>query len=255
MSYKFTPADPYLAAAAGAFNGYSMHGSAPLSFAALLKRRAVSSWHGIYVVAADTPPSTNYGYMMEFDPTNQLAADFTTANPFSSVATYNNIVDWMIVGGTMAGSGGAGATAFTWRYQIGGGTFAAEADTSPGSNTTALGAGHRHVIGVEAALGDDADFDMTCFGVIQSNLSQAQFESLSMQKFTSWKSVFSGSGALLLGFDDITTRVDLTGNGADEVSRSLGIVLADDPPGWEWQERIWLPTLSFPHPPLMVVEQ
>lgn len=232
MAYRLDGTDPFFRCSIGALNGYSMHGSAALSYAALVKRRAASAWHGIYVV--DNGSTTNYSFAMEFDPSNQLAADLTTANPFSSVATFNDTTNWMIVGLTMAGSGSSGSTAVTWRYKIGAGAWSSEADTSPGSNTTAAGSGYRHLIGNEAGLGDDANFDVVCAGAIQSNLSQASFESLTMTDIASWDAVFTGAGAWLVGFDAISSRTDRTGNGGNEVSRSSGITLVSDPAGWSW---------------------
>lgn len=229
MAYRLSGTDPFLRASIGAFNGYAMHG-APLSYAALLKRRSVSSWQGLYVI--DNGSTTNDSFPMEFNPSNQLAGDFTTANPFQSAATFNNTTDWMIVGATWDGSTTAGHV--VWRWKIGTNAWSSETDTSPGSNATAAGSGYRHLIGNEAGLGDDADYDIVCVGAIKSQLAQATFESLTMTDIASWDAVFTGSGAWLLGFDAISSRTDRTGNGGNEVSRSAGITLVSDPSGWSW---------------------
>lgn len=228
MAYRFNGADPQLYAAIGAFNGFTRN--APFSYAALLKRNAVSAWHSIYNI--ENGAFGNFMYPMEFEPGDRLAGDFTTANPFMSVATFNDIVNWMIVGATWDGS--TNANKIVWRWKIGGGAWNSELDTSPGSNATAAGSGYHHLIGTEGAGGDDANYDMCCIGAIKSELNQATFESLDMSSFASWKGVFTGANAWLMGFDTISLQLDRTGNGGDEGSRSGGITLVADPPGWLW---------------------
>jgi hypothetical protein len=229
VAYRLTGTDPFLRASIGAFNGYAMRNS-PLSYAALLLRRSTGTWNGIYVV--DTGAATNYSFPMEFNPSNQLAGDFTTANPFQSAATFADTTNWMIIGATWDGT--ITASHVNWRWKIGAGAWSSEAETSPGANATVAGSGYRHIVGNEAGLGDDADFDIVCVGAIKSELSQASFESLTMTDFASWQAVFTGSGAWLLGFETIATQTDRTGNGGDEVSRSAGVSLVSDPPGWAW---------------------
>lgn len=231
MAYRLTGTDPFFRCSIGAFNGYAMRNSA-FSYAALLKRRSAGAWHGIYVVDDGAGTPANYSFPMEFNPSNQLAADLTTLNPFASTATFNDTTNWMIVGLCWDGTTTAGHA--IWRWKIGSGAWASEAVTSPGANATTAGSGYRHLLGNEAGLVDDADFDIVCAGAIKSNLAQATFESLDMLSIATWDAVFTGAGAWLIGFDDISTRTDRTGNGGNEASRSSGITLVSDPPGWSW---------------------
>lgn len=240
MAYRLDGTDPFLRAAIGAFNGYQMHGAA-FSYACLVKRIGVSSWQGLWVV--DTGAATNYSFPMEFNPTNQLAADITGGSPFASTATFNDTTNWMIVGATWDGTATAGHV--KWRWKIGSGAWSSETATSASILGNA-GPGYRHVIGNEAALGDDANFDIVCVGAIQSELSQASFESLTMTSFASWQSVFTGAGAWLLGFETIASQTDRTGNGGNELSRSAGVTLVADPAGWSWGGSTTPPSNALP---------
>lgn len=123
-----------------------------------------------------------------------------------------------------------------WRTQVGAGAWAAENETAAQDTAapTTVGSGFRHLIGNEAALGDDANFDLVCIGAIKGALSQATFESLDQTAFSSWQAVFTGANAWLLGFETISSQTDRTGNGGDELSRSAGITLVSDPAGWSW---------------------
>jgi len=227
MAYRFTGTDPFLRASIGAFDGLSLESDA-LSWAVLLKRISTGAWQGIHVI--DEGNTTPYTYMSEFNASDELSGgpDGVTA----SAATFTDTTDWIILGFTRAGGLGAGLT-WTWRWKIGTGAWSSEADTYSGRSSTA-GSTYRHVIGNEPGLLDDADFDLVCLGMIESELSQATFESLTMTDIASWDAVFTGASAMLLGFDDISTRTDRTGNGADEVSRSAGITLVSDPAGFDW---------------------
>jgi len=227
MAYRLTGTDPFVRFSIGAFNGYSME-SDVMSAAALLKRRSATAWHGIHVV--DDGTTSPYTYIDEFNPSDQLVGgpDGVT----TSVQTFNDTTNWMIVGFTKAAGTGAGI-AWTWRWKIGAGAWSSEADTYSG-RTSSAGSGYRHIIGNEPALGDDADFDIVCAGLIKSQLSQASFESLDMSSFSTWTSVFTGAGAWLIGFQAIGSLSDNTGNGGNELSRSAGITVVSDPPGWSW---------------------
>jgi hypothetical protein len=229
MSYRLNGTDPFWRASIGAFNGYAFRNSA-LSGATLFKRLSTGSWHGLHAI--DNGSTGNYSYMYEFNPSDQIAADMTTANPFSSTATFADSTNWIIMGFTW--TGGTSAGNWVWRYKIGAGAWSSENETNPGSNATTAGSGYRHLIGNEAGLLDDTNTDFCCVGLIKSNLSQASFESLNMTAFTSWQSVFTGAGAALWGFETIASQTDRAGNGANESSRSGGITLVSDPPGWSW---------------------
>jgi hypothetical protein len=244
VSYRFTPSDGKLYTSPGALVGLQRNQA--FSYAALLKRRATSVWHSILNI--ENGAAGNFMFPMEFNPGNNLAGDFTTANPFQSAATFADTVNWMIVGLTWDGS--TTANKVVWRWKIGSAPWSSELETSPGANASAIGSGYHMIIGVEAGSGDDADFDMVCIGAIRSELSQAQFESLTMTDFLSWRNVFAGSGAWLLGFQAIDTIIDMTGNGGNETSRTTP-TLQPDPPGWEWAPHYDFSL--FPKPKLRLV--
>jgi len=228
VSYRLNGTDPFVRCSIGAFNGVNFRNN-NLSGAVLLKRNSASSWQGIWVI--DSGGSSDYSYPMEFNPSDQLAGDRTTGGPFSSTATFNDTTNWMIVGftaGTTAGS-------WVWRWKIGAGAWSNETESAPVTPAgSAAGAAYRHIIGNEAGLLDDANYDIVCIGGINANLSQASFESLTMTDIASWDAVFTGAGSWLIGFDAIGSRTDRTGNGGNEVSRSAGVTLQSDPPGFNW---------------------
>lgn len=211
----------------------------------LVKRISAGTWMGGHVI--DNGSTTNYAYLYEFNTSDQLAADLTGTGPFNTTATFNSTTSWEILGFTWDGTATAGH--WVWRWKVGAGAWSSETGTTPGG-TGAAGSGYRHLIGNEAALGDDANFDVACVGLIKSNLSQASFESLDMLAFSTWQSVFTGAGAWLMGFDTIATQTDRTGNGGNELSRSAGITLVADPAGWAWSAAVggYLPVRKFPGP-------
>lgn len=238
MAYRFTPTDPWLRCSSGAFNGYTYRQS-PTSYAALLKRRSVSAWQGITIIddgSGSGGASVNYAYPLEFEPANNkvITAYSGAESGPTSTATFNTTVNWLIVGYTWTGTGAAGGLAF--ESKNGAGAWARNTATRSAGDATAIGSGYHFVIGNEAAALDDADFDLVCCGMTQSSLSQGVFESLDMVSFASWYSVFSGAGTWLIGFDAISARTDVTGNGGNEVDRSTtsAPTLVADPPGWSW---------------------
>lgn len=237
MSLRLSGTDPFLRASIGAFSGYNFRLNNPISGATLLKRGAASAWHGVHVV--DDGGTGNYSYLYEFNPGNQLAGDAGGTGPFTSTATFNDTTNWMIVGFTWDGLATAGHE--IWRWKIGSGAWANEAETNPQGVSAVAGSGYRHIIGNEAALGDDANFDWVCSGLIKSTLSQASFESLTMTDIASWDSVFTGAGAWLLDGQALASRTDRTGNGGNEVSRSGSVTLQADPPGFSWGGSIYVP--------------
>lgn len=230
MAYRLSGTDPLFRALPGALVG-SIYSRDALSVAMLVKRGAASAWHGLMVL--DNGSTTNRSFLMEFNPSNQIAGDFTTLNPFNSAATFNDTSNWMIIGFTRPAIA-SGSSSPVWRYKIGAGAWLSEAETSPGSNANTVASGDRILIGNEAGLGDDANFDIVCAGMITANLAQATFESLDMASIASWDAVFTGAGAWCHGFDAIGSRVDRTGNGGNELARSAGVTLVSDPPGWAW---------------------
>lgn len=202
-----------------------------LSGAALLKRNASGAWHGIHTI--DQGNTSNYVYLDEFNPSNQLIGG-TTGASWTSTGTFTDTTNFGIYGFTWGGANTAGS--LVWRWKVGAGAWSNESETMTFDvgGVTSAGSGFRHVIGNEAALGDDANFDIVCAGLIKSNLSQATFESLDMSSFSTWQAVFTGAGAALWGYETISTQTDRTGNGSDELSRSAGITLVSDPAGWSW---------------------
>lgn len=230
MALRLNGTDPFLRASPGAFVGYTMQQS-PLSVFTLLKRGAVSNWHGICVM--DTGGTTNYSYPQEFNPSNQLSHANTTADGGrTSSATFNNTTDFMILGMTWNGTTSAGA--FTFASKVGAGAWTSNTATVGATTANTVGAGYRWIIGNEAALGDDANFDWVCTGAIKSQLSSGTYQTLDMTSIASWDAVFTGSGAWLLDGQAIGSRTDRTGNGGNEVSRSASVTLVSDPAGWSW---------------------
>lgn len=227
MAYRFNGVDPLLRATIGGING--MNRAQPWSAAVLRKRNATGAWHGIHAI--DTGGSSPFMFVMEHNPSNQLTGGHPTAS-WASAATFTTTASWEILAFTTPGTTGAGAS--TWRWQTEGGAWQSEAETYDVLAGTA-GSGYRHLIGNEPGLGDDADMDIVCVGLLAgTELSQGQVESLSMASFGPWQAIFAGSTAWLMGFDSIATQVDRTGNGGDETARSGGITLVSDPTGWKW---------------------
>lgn len=231
MALRFSGTDPFLRTSIGAFNGYGIRSGSPNSGASLLKRNATSAWHGIHTI--DAGGTTNWHYPMEFNPSNQLAQD-TSNSGWTTAATYTSTADWMILAFTWTGGNTTGD--FVWRWKIGAGAWQSETDTATAfaNAPSTAGSGYRHIIGNNASLGDDANFDWVCTGLIQSSLSQATVESLSMTGIASWDAVFTGTGAWLIDGEATATRTDRAGNGGDETSRSAGLTLVSDPSGWSW---------------------
>lgn len=230
MAYRLTGTDPFFRASIGSLNGYALRNGNPFSSFALIKRRAVSAWHGVYVI--DQGSVANYEYLYELDPSNLLVGGTPNTSSWVSAQSFNDTTNWLIVGFTWGG----GSSDWVWRWKIGAGAWGSETETITldGLSPASIGSGFRRLIGNEAGLGDDADFDVCCVGDIKSTLSQATAESLDMLNFSTWQSVFTGAGAWLIGFETIATQVDRTGNGGDELSRSAGITLVADPAGWSW---------------------
>lgn len=228
MSYRLNGVDPFFRASIGALLGWQRN--QPITVAIMLKRIGVSSWQGLHVI--DNGGATNFTYPMELNPANVISTDFSTANPFQSVQAFNNTVDFMNL--VIAWDGTQTAGHVDYRWKIGANAWGSETATSGGSNASAAGAGYRHLIGNEAGLGDDANFDVVCVGAIKSKLTQAAVESLDQLSFSTWQSVFTGPSAWLIGFETIAAQLDRTGNGGNELSRSAGITLQADPPGWSW---------------------
>lgn len=199
-----------------------------LSIAHLFKLTGTGAWRGVHTT--DTGTTTNFRYLMEMNPSNQMAAD-TGAAGWATAATFTNTTDFGIYGWTWDGTNTAGG--WVWRWKVGAGAWASETETATG-RTGAAGPGYHHIIGNEAANADDGRMDWVCGGFIEANLSQATFESLSQTSFAAWESVFTGANAGLWGAESISTLTDRTGNGADETSRSAGITLVSDPAGWSW---------------------
>jgi hypothetical protein len=230
MALRLNGTDPFLRASIGAFSGYAIRQS-PLSMATCLKRIGASSWQGLHII--DQGSTSNFFYSAEFNPSNQMIGDTDPGHSaFNTTATFNDTTNWMIVGFCWDGSGTAGH--WVWRWKIGAGAWSSETATSDAPGVATIGAGYRHLIGNEAALGDDANYDWVCTGLIKSNLAQATFESLTLTDIASWDAVFTGAGAWLLDGQALASRTDRTGNGGNESSRSGSITLVSDPPGWSW---------------------
>lgn len=227
MAWRFTGVDPNYRAAMGAWSGYAMHNH-PQSWAALVKRRSTGAWHSIHNI--DKGNTSNENFTMEFKNTNTLISETTAGNFPETTATFTNIVDWGIYGYTWDGT--ATANKFVFRTRVGSGAWVAELKTGA-TDTPSLGAGYRHLIGIEAGGSDDADYDMCCIGGIKAELTQADFESLDMLSFLTWENIFKNANSWLTGFQDIGTQVDRAGNGGDELTRN-GVTLVADPPGWLW---------------------
>lgn len=230
MAYRFTPAsNPFVRCAIGAFNGYGMRNS-PQSAAWLLKRNATGGFQAVHVV--DDGTTADYTFPLEFNGSNQMVFD-TAVGGWATAATFTNIADFGIYAYSWDGTTTAGALIRRWK--IGAGAWQSETGTVTIINGTAAGAGYRHIIGNNGALGDDGSMDYVCGGLIKAVLSQAQIESLSLTSFAAWQAVFTGTGAWLIGCETISALTDRTGNGGDEVSRSAaGITLVSDPDPGFW---------------------
>lgn len=241
MAYRFSSA--WLRTSIGAFNGFTMHNQ-PSSMAALLKRNAVGAWHAISVI--DDGAGTNFTFDQEFNPSNQLVTDLTLSGGAATTTAITDTTNFGIFGYTWDGTAGAGGIIFYWK--LGAGAWNTFPAAMGSLSATAIGSAYRHIIGAEAGLGDLASYDMVCIGKLKATtLSTGVFESLDMAGIASWDAVFTGANAWLLGFDDIATRTDRTGNGGNEVSRAgSGITLVADPAGWSWGAP---PATKAPPPP------
>jgi hypothetical protein len=244
VALRFNGTDPFLRASMGAFSGF-VFGNQPSSFAACLKRNGTGTWQGIHVV--DDGAGANVSYPMEFNPSNNIVEAMSTGDGGRTNGTaITDTTNFMIVGWTWDGSGSSTGMIFYWK--IGTGSWNTFTPTGPGAfGTPVWGSGYRHIIGNEAALGDDANFDWVCNGAIESALSPTAFQSLDMSSIASWDAVFNGSGAWLLDGQSIGTRTDRTGNGGNEINRSAGITLVSDPAGWSWGTTS---VFAFPRNPL-----
>lgn len=231
MAYRLSGVDPFLRASPGAFTGYAMQQSPSSSFA-LIKRNAISSWQG--VICADNGAGAVYHDAIEFNPSDGLAGWMTGGAGYSNAVAITDTTNWMIVGYTWDGT--SGATSWTWWWKIGAGAWQSSTSNATANTATAFASTFHWIIGNEANLQDDAQFDIVVAGSIKSKLSTATLQTLNMTTAASWDAVFTGASAWLLGFDAIGTRTDRTGNGGNETSRSAGatVALVADPPGWTW---------------------
>lgn len=188
------------------------------------------------VWTADQGNTSVFHDMLEFDTSNHLASwegiSGVSDPSCTSTTALADTTNWEIVGYSWDGAV-AGTCTYWWK--VGAGAWTSEAiSLARGTGTMTWGSGFRHVVGDDPSLGDDGNYDCVCIGAYKGALNSTQVQSLDMNSIGSWDAVFTGANAWLLGFNAIGTRVDRTGNGGDEVSRSAGITLQADPAGFSW---------------------
>jgi hypothetical protein len=235
MAYRFAPASSaYIEISPGPFVGYAMRAAgAPWSCYALINRNGLATWQGIVTIndGAGTPAA--YYHFLEFSPGNNLVGDDSVFASWTSTETFTSTTEDTILGMAFAGTDNVVNNA-RYDFKKGAAAWGSENETIDlGGNGTTVGSGYRIRIGNNHDLGDDGDFDLVCLGLIKSQLSQGTVQSLSQSSFSAWQSVFTGTGAILLRFDDIAARNDVNGNGANETARSAsGITVVADPSGF-----------------------